>query len=61
MMVRAVLLLYFCFRGSSLGSFSRGIHLMARDDMLRAVWLTLFYQEFRQGMAKASVVSLTEP
>lgn len=61
MMVRAVLLLYFCFRGCSLGSLNKGIHLMARDDPLRAVWSTLFYQEFRQRMAKGPAVLLTEP
>lgn len=60
-MIRAVLFLCFHFRGSSLGFFSKGIHLMARDDALRAVWSTLFYQEFKQGMAKARAVILKEP
>lgn len=60
-MVRAILLLCFHFRGCSLGSFNKGIHLMARDDALRAVWSTLFYQEFNQGMVKAPAVLLTEP
>lgn len=61
MMVRAVLLLCFYFRGCSLRSFSKGIQLMARDDALRSVWSTLLYQEFNQDMAKALAVLLTEP
>lgn len=61
MMFRAVLLLYFRFRSCSLGSFDKGILLMARDDAIRAVWSTLFYQEFSQGMSKAPAVSLIEP
>lgn len=61
MMIRAVLLLCFCFRGCNLGSFSKEMQLMARDDALRAVWSTLFYQEFNQEMTKAPGVLLTEP
>lgn len=34
---------------------------MARDDALRALWPTLFYQEFNQGMAKAPAALLAEP